>query len=427
MKLSLLSLSLLLPAHVTSHAVLTVPKSRQYYAHTEGKAQWQQRDGALGVPAPESNQNGFQAGGYIWGPCGMLRANRYDKDYTNNYVDAFGDPVPWKSQATYTEGGIVEIEVAVSANHKGHFEFRVCTDYENPTQECFDQNKLVFAADRGESVTVHDPVYPERGYIVSTVDGITSNARFRLIRCCVILRQNGNTDLVKHSYLLPPGIKGDKVLLQWQWITALGCSPRGYDVVDWPDGWGYGSWWGNLCDIKYPGVYDATGNLIPSDGNTPQHYWQCSEVTILASDGSTDPPTDPPVVSPTLPPTLPPTLAPVVTPAPTPAPTLAPVVTSSPVTSAPVAPTSGACVPASGQNQPECLNLDYETCQQRINNEGKCYWDGVAPVMPPSPVCEGSCGPAPGMNQAECNGRDYATCQHFINNEGKCAWTEACN
>lgn len=55
-------LFVILPATVAGHACLIEPPSRQWYAHTEGKAQWQQRDGPLGVPKPESNQYGFQAG-----------------------------------------------------------------------------------------------------------------------------------------------------------------------------------------------------------------------------------------------------------------------------------------------------------------------------------------------------------------------------
>jgi len=223
----LLSALVLFPTAVSGHACLIHPPSRQWYAHTEGKSAGQQENERLGVPKPEYNQYGYQAGGYTWGPCGMLRAGDTEKDYTNNYVDAFGNDVPWKTQATYEENGLIEIETHITANHRGHYEFRVCMNVHNPTQECFDKNLLTFVEDvyEGEEA-VHDPNYPERGYT------------------------NPNAEYVKHKYMLPPGISGDQVLLQWQWISTLGCAPRGYDEVEWPESWNMGTWWGNLCDLK---------------------------------------------------------------------------------------------------------------------------------------------------------------------------------
>lgn len=143
--------------------------------------------------------------------------------------------------------------------------------------------------------------------------------------------------------------------------------------------------------------YDELGRL-PSAGNSPQHYWQCSEVSILPSDpdapiAPTAPVTIAPVVPVTIAPVVPNTVAPVVedTPAPvvqdtTPTPvvqdtvapftsvapvvaiTLAPVVTDEPCTS------GGECEAASGENQPECDNKPEQTCLDMIANEGKCAW-----------------------------------------------------
>jgi len=47
---------------------------------------------------------------------------------------------------TYKEGSIIDVEVTITANHKGYFEFRVCpvTDINvEVTQECLNQNQLV--------------------------------------------------------------------------------------------------------------------------------------------------------------------------------------------------------------------------------------------------------------------------------------------
>ena len=79
----MVSALLCIPGVVEAHGYLKEPKSRQYYAHTDGLGEWQQRDGPLGVPRPEYNQNGVQAGGYVWGPCGMRDPGDFDRDYTN--------------------------------------------------------------------------------------------------------------------------------------------------------------------------------------------------------------------------------------------------------------------------------------------------------------------------------------------------------
>ena len=42
--------------------------------------------------------------------------------------------------------------------------------------------------------------------------------------------QGGSVKWFRHSYQLPQGLFGDKVLLQWKYITANSCSPPGYDA-----------------------------------------------------------------------------------------------------------------------------------------------------------------------------------------------------
>lgn len=163
--LSLLLTALLLPTEVQGHACLTEPRSRQWYAFQDGGRQFW-GDSAIGLPEQKSGPFGYQAGGYDYGPCGRKRANDLSSDYTTNYVDAFGGEVNWVSQAIYDEGQVIDIEVTVTANHKGHFEFYLCTDVDNPTQECFDENPLEFVSDEYNGGTV-DPDYPFRGYMVS--------------------------------------------------------------------------------------------------------------------------------------------------------------------------------------------------------------------------------------------------------------------
>lgn len=154
---------------VDAHACLTSPPSRQWYSYTDGKAPWQ-GDEAIGYPVRRYGPYGYQAGGYTYGPCGRKRAGDDVNDFTNNYVDAFGGPVPFTPQAEYVQGQVIEIEVTTTANHQGYFEFFVCsssstTDIDNPTQECFDEHPLTFVRDLTNGATVQAE-YPTRGYMV---------------------------------------------------------------------------------------------------------------------------------------------------------------------------------------------------------------------------------------------------------------------
>jgi hypothetical protein len=114
-----------------------------------------------------------------------------------------------KSQACYQPGQIIDLEVTLTAHHKGHFEFKMCpiVPFEVPTQACFDANPLTF-------VTTFDPNYPERAYIPDAAAGNTFS----------------------YKYKLPDGLSGDLVLLQWHYVTANSCIPEGYYGYNWPVG-----------------------------------------------------------------------------------------------------------------------------------------------------------------------------------------------
>lgn len=53
-----------------------------------------------------------------------------------------------------------------------------------------------------------DPNYPERGMYAGG--------------------QGGGTKWFEFAYKLPDGMHGDRVMLQWKYITANSCSPPGY-------------------------------------------------------------------------------------------------------------------------------------------------------------------------------------------------------
>jgi hypothetical protein len=69
-------------------------------------------------------------------------------------------------QATYYEGDDIDINLLVTAHHKGHFTFKVCPvqHYDVPPQTCFDANPLVFVSDNMYG-GMRDANYPGRAYM----------------------------------------------------------------------------------------------------------------------------------------------------------------------------------------------------------------------------------------------------------------------
>ena len=85
----------------------------------------------------------------------------------------------------------------------------VCAD-ENPTQECFEQHPLEFIEDLSRNAP-KDPNYPYRGMYAPDVQ-----------------------DFV-HKFRLPLGVTGERVMMQWRYVTANSCLPPGYLEYPFPE------------------------------------------------------------------------------------------------------------------------------------------------------------------------------------------------
>ncbi|XP_044738726.1 uncharacterized protein LOC123300253 [Chrysoperla carnea] len=108
----------------------------------------------------------------------------------------------------YEVGATMIIKVEVTANHNGYFEFRICPEFKNTTQECLDKY-LLGLAEPQENVTPH----PYRYY-----------------------PNNGNR-IYEMKYHLP-NISCDHCVLQWRYIAGnnwgkcddgterVGCGPQ---------------------------------------------------------------------------------------------------------------------------------------------------------------------------------------------------------
>lgn len=199
--------------------------------------------------------------------CGNSGNKNYD-----NFLDSVGNPMPWKTEATYKEGSVIEVKSYLEAHHWGHLEMKVCTDWENPTQACFDANPLMYVRDAAyaNDAPVHEN-YPHYGpYSIAEIKDYT------------------------HLFKLPEGVSGNKVLFQYHYITANSCNPPGYLDYPWP---GEDWWSGNYLGNCNPPPYPLDGSR-PS--GAPEQFWNCAQVSITpAGDGTpTDSPTDAPTETP---------------------------------------------------------------------------------------------------------------------------------
>eukprot|EP00656_Telonema_subtile_P030068 TRINITY_DN330_c0_g1_i1.p1 TRINITY_DN330_c0_g1~~TRINITY_DN330_c0_g1_i1.p1 ORF type:complete len:931 (+),score=199.88 TRINITY_DN330_c0_g1_i1:188-2980(+) len=238
------------------------------------------------------------------GVCGTITSG------SPNFNDA-----QWISEGgTFTAGQTFQAEVVITAHHKGHFEFRLCTNPSDLTQNCFDQHVLSRAAS-SPTASPLDPQYPGRWY----------------------LPPGSGSQLME--FLLPADVSCDRCVLQWTYITANSCVPRGYKsfftasdaagltTPNWHMGW-MGSGDDGTCGGREDSQFV---------GGAPEKFWSCSDIKILPCESGdcTAPPTSPPPPTVTLAPS-PPWTEP-----PTGASTASP--TTSTTTAPPSPPSDGSC------------------------------------------------------------------------------------
>ena len=84
-------------------------------------------------------------------------------DYPKNYNSG---PLEWNAQSDYVADSIIDIEVVLTAHHKGHFEVKSCpvVPGQIASQECLDSHPLEFVSDELYGAP-KDINYPGRAYI----------------------------------------------------------------------------------------------------------------------------------------------------------------------------------------------------------------------------------------------------------------------
>lgn len=281
-------LSLLQPLMVDSHGYLNNPPARNVKAGPRN-----------GYCPHCGNGDGICGDGNQW-PA------------SSDYLNYYAGPVK-----TWTAGTVVEVEVKLTAHHKGHYEFSVCDQVLNGTmqnaQACLDKWILEHATpeeagltdckinDKRPACLPVDPRHKERFYVPPPNFDGTNTHRFYL--------------------KLPVGLSCAACTLQWRWWSANSCIPA-------PD---YACFGSELAAKGYSVAIWGLGNSCLGGGcdrcGCGEEFRNCADVKIVPSG-----PTPPPTPAPPTPPTS----------APTPAP-------PTPVAPSPTTPLGGSCV----QN-PDC-------------------------------------------------------------------------
>ncbi|XP_069122394.1 uncharacterized protein [Argopecten irradians] len=149
---------------------------------------------------PNYNDNQLNCGGFAnqWGTqnrgkCGIC-GDPYNGDRMN---EAGGKYATGLITRKYSEGQVIDIDVQVTANHLGWFEFRVCPNNnvkKAATQECLDQ------------------------HVLQRTDG--NGARFYI---------SSDVGHFKMKYTLPTGLTCTQCVLQWKWHVgnSWGRNPDG--------------------------------------------------------------------------------------------------------------------------------------------------------------------------------------------------------
>lgn len=228
---STLSLSLLfllqhLPTPVHSHGFLSSPRSRNLVAY-EDRVYYPQTSND---PYPEDCPNCLNRGGSL-GQCGVLNPNSPQERNYDLPQNALGRPMKNNPQETYYAGQIIDVQVELTAHHKGHFIFKACPISNTttiPTQECFDENPLLFVSDELYGAP-KDVNHPERVYVAPET-----------IQTKVLSDRTGfrNTMAFQYKLQLPNDVVGDLVLIQWYYVASnSACIHEGYDTYPWPHDW----------------------------------------------------------------------------------------------------------------------------------------------------------------------------------------------
>mmetsp|Transcript_56092 Transcript_56092/g.119421 ORF Transcript_56092/g.119421 Transcript_56092/m.119421 type:complete len:390 (-) Transcript_56092:687-1856(-) len=249
--------SLLLPKGADGHGFIVSPPMRGGISGNNGNA-W--------CPQCGNGETTCGDGGQWGGSSDML-----------NLV---GEPV-----VTWTPGQEVDIQVRLTAHHKGHFEFHICDKAIDGTvadrDECLMKYKLTRVPPAsscqpndsdGNCQPLHEG-YPERWYVPPATTTYTIKMK------------------------VPSDLQCSHCTLQWRWWTANSCIPA-------PDygcyfdhmrslGWDASTWCGNFCGTCSSSLAQTNVSQTSARG-CGEEFRNCVDIAVLGATSPSPSPTSTP-------------------------------------------------------------------------------------------------------------------------------------
>lgn len=223
---------------VQAHGYLKLPASRNYLANSDYCPHCLNAGGVRVVYGPsDSYPNGR------YGVCGDPYTDPAPRNHEAGGKYWTGNPA-----ATYVQGQTIEIDLVITTNHYGRFEFKICevglsSDAERKelSQDCFDQHQLVQAnipqaqapGEKYFYTSPQDPVYNEYTMYYKLPENVTCN---------------GGTS---------------RCVLQWHWESGNTCTPPGTPV-----------------EYQVPSNLQQCGPGV----SPPEEFWNCADLLILGKD-----------------------------------------------------------------------------------------------------------------------------------------------
>jgi hypothetical protein len=305
--------------HTNAHGYLKFPAARNVVANSDYCKQ------CLSAGGPSAVSNGASWPNGKHGICG----DPYSQTRPRNHEAGgkyYGNGI---SQATFTSGDVIDLEVVLTAYHKGEFDFRICKingiteeDETNQlTEECLDQHQL-------KQASIGSQIPGEARYFIGP--------------------SSSDWDY-KMKYQLPAGLDCDgetsRCVLVWHYLTGNSCDPP-----------------------NTPQQYSSPSLAVCGTGPYPEEFWNCADITILPRSTISPVPSSPvpPSPSPVPPSPVPPSPSPVPS---TPSPVPPSPVPSSPVPS-PSPPNDGGTPPSAEQF---CAGKPYGFYADKTSNCANFY------------------------------------------------------
>ena len=222
-------------AQARGHGYLKSPKARNVVANSDYCPQ------CLAAGGPSSVSSGANWPNGKHGVCG----DPYSQPQPRNHEAGGKYYGGGASQATYTEGQVIDINVYLTAYHKGDFTFRIC--------------KIDGVTVEDESRQLDDACLDEHVLKQADVPGAQRPGEARYF----IGPSSNNWDY-KLRYQLPKGLtcdgKTSRCVMQWWWVTGNSCDPP-----------------------NTPAEYGTPSLGVCGTGAYPEEFWNCADITILPS------------------------------------------------------------------------------------------------------------------------------------------------